>query len=67
MTEPKYPAVHVTLTGRAGKAYALLGAVSAALKRAGISKAQRDAFLAEATAGDYDHLLQTAIRWVEVR
>jgi len=63
---PKYPHIHVTLTGRDGNAFAVLGAVNAALKRAGIDKAERDAFFAEATAGDYDHLLQTAMRWVEV-
>jgi hypothetical protein len=63
---PKYPHIRVTLVGTDGNAYAVLGAVSAAMKRAGIDKAERDAFLAEATAGDYDNLLQTAMRWVEV-
>jgi len=66
MSVPKYPGVHVTLTGSDGNAFAILGAVRAALKRAGIAKAERDAFFAEATAGDYDHLLQTAMRWVDV-
>jgi hypothetical protein len=66
VTAPKYPEVRVPLTGRDGNAFAVLGAVNAALKRAGIDKAERDAFFAEATAGDYDHLLQTAMRWVEV-
>jgi len=63
---PKYPHIRVTLVGRDGNAYAILGAVSDALKRAGVPKSERDAFFAEATAGDYDHLLQTAMRWVEV-
>jgi len=63
---PKYPHIRVTLVGRDGNAYAILGAVSEALKRAGVPKSERDAFFAEATAGDYDHLLQTAMRWVEV-
>lgn len=63
---PKYPSIHATLVGKDGNAYAILGAVSAALKRAGIDKAERDAFYTEATAGDYDHLLQTAMRWVDV-
>jgi len=66
MTTPKYPDIHVTLTGTDGNAFAVLGAVNAAMKRAGIAKPERDAFFAEATAGDYDHLLQTAMRWVEV-
>jgi len=66
MSVPKYPHVHVTLTGKDGNAYAILGAVSAALKRAGIEQAERDAFFTEATSGDYDHLLATAMRWVDV-
>ena len=65
MTAPKYPDVHVRLTGRDGNAFAVLGAVSQALQRAGIPKAERDAFFAEATAGDYDHLLATVQRWVD--
>ncbi len=64
--QPKYPAIHVRLVGEDGNAWAILGRVSAALKRAGIGKQERDAFFAEATAGDYDHLLQTAMRWVDV-
>ncbi len=39
--------------------------MTAALKRAGVPQAERDAFFVEATSGDYDHLLATAMRWVE--
>ena len=63
---PKYPKIKVQLTGRDGNAFAILGAVTSALRRAGVSKEERNAFTAEATSGDYDHLLQTAMRWVEV-
>ncbi len=66
MSAPKYPHVRVKLTGRDGNAFAVLGAVSSALRRAGVAKEERDAFFAEATAGDYDHLLATAMRWVDV-
>jgi hypothetical protein len=66
MSVPKYPHVRVLLTGKDGNAFAVLGAVSSALKRAGVAKAERDAFFTEATAGDYNHLLQTAMRWVDV-
>jgi hypothetical protein len=66
MSDVKYPDVHVQLTGRDGNAFAVIGAVSAALKRAG----HRDA--AEAFANDamdsssYDALLALAMRTVEV-
>jgi hypothetical protein len=62
----KYPEIQVQLSGNDGNAYAILGAVTNALKKAGVEKAERDAFLNEATQGDYDHLLRTAMRWVEV-
>lgn len=66
MSNVKYPEVTVELTGTDGNAFAILGAVSNALKRAGVDKAERDAFYTEATAGDYDALLRTAMRWVNV-
>jgi len=64
--EVKYPHVVVRLVGEDGNAFAILGAVSKALRRAGVASDEVAAFYKEATAGDYDHLLQTAMRWVEV-
>ena len=66
MPEPKYPDVHVGLIGLDGNAFAILGRVRGAMIRADISKEERDAFHAEATSGDYDHLLRTVMRWVSV-
>ena len=63
---PKYPKIKVRLTGRDGNAFAILGAVNAALRHAGVSAEERKQFADEATSGDYDHLLRTAMRWVEV-
>ena len=65
--EPKYPNVEVQLSGRDGNAFGILGAVIKAMRRAGVSKDERDAFQAEAISGDYDNLLATAMRWVEVK
>lgn len=62
----KYPNVSVKLTGRDGNAFAILGRVQKALKRAGASKEEVDEFIEEATSGDYDHLLRTCVKWVEV-
>ena len=62
----KYPEIEVRLTGENGNAFAILGRVSATLRRAGVEKAERDAFYTEATSGDYDHLLQTVTKWVTV-
>lgn len=62
---PKFPDVTVQLTGSDGNAYAVMGAVSRALRKAGHAD-QVSAFQAEATSGDYNHLLATAMSWVDV-
>ena len=58
--------VTVKLVGEDGNAFAILGRVNRALRKAGASKEEQQAFQKEATAGDYNHLLQTAMKWVEV-
>lgn len=60
----KYPDIHVKLVGEDGNAFVILGRVGVALRSAGISKKIRIQFTTEATAGDYDHLLQTVMGWV---
>ena len=65
-TTPKYPDIEVQLSGNDGNAFAVLGAVTRALKRAGVPADDVKAFTDEATSGDYDHLLSTCMRWVEV-
>jgi hypothetical protein len=55
----------VKLTGEDGNAFAILGRTAAALRRAGVPQEQIDDYFAEATSGDYDHLLQTTMRWAE--
>ncbi len=61
----KFPDVEVTLSGSDGNAFAVLGKVKKALKQSGHGDAV-DEFMADATSGDYDHLLQTCMRYVEV-
>lgn len=60
---PIYPDVEVQLSGQDGNAFMVLGLVNKALKKAGHPTAE---FMADATSGDYDHLLQTAMRYVKV-
>lgn len=64
-TEPKYPEITVRLIGD-GNAIAILGAVRRALRRGGVPNEECQAFMDEAMNGDYDHLLQTCMAWVEV-
>ena len=63
-TGVKYPNVKVQLVGEDGNAFAIMGRVGKALKRAGVPKAEVDAYYAESMGGDYDHLLQTVMKWI---
>ena len=63
---PRYPEIAVELIGHDGNAFAMLGRCRQAMHEAGLPQAEVDLFMAEATAGDYNHLLQTAMRWFEV-
>lgn len=63
---PKYPDITVQLTGKDGNAFNILGICLRAMRQAGLSREERDAFYAEATSGNYDHLLATCMKWLEV-
>lgn len=65
--EPKYPEITVKLTGVNGNAYNILSIVRKALLNNGVSIEEiREFFLPEAMKNDYDHLLRTCIKWVNV-
>lgn len=66
MVDLKYPNVVVKLAGEDGNAFAIIGRVYKSLRRAGAPKEELERFVAEATAGNYDHLLYTVMQWVEV-
>jgi len=62
----KYPHIHLQLTGTDGNALAVVGAVRAVLKGAGVPADEVKDFTDEALSGDYDNVLATAQRWVSV-
>lgn len=62
----KYPGVKVQLSGEDGNAMAIIGRVRKALRRANVPDAELDKFAEEAMSGDYDNVLQTAMKWVDV-
>lgn len=64
--EPKYPQVKVQLVGEEGNAFTIMGRVAKAMRRAGLSKEQIEEYQAEAMAGDYNALLATTMKYVEV-
>jgi len=57
--------VKVQLTGQDGNAFLILGKVSSALKRGGYDDLAQE-FRSEAMSGDYNHLLNTCMQYVEV-
>jgi hypothetical protein len=66
MDEPKYPDIHVRLTGVDGNALSLVGAVKRALRTAHVDQKEIEEFQQEALSGDYDHVIQTCMKWVDV-
>lgn len=55
----------VPLAGEDGNAFAILGRVRRALRRAGNSKDVMDSYMQQATAGDYDRLLAVSVAFVD--
>lgn len=64
LDSPWFPEVEVRLVGEDGNAFAILGRVNAALRRAGVDAETREAYQAEATSGDYNRLLAVTLSWV---
>ena len=60
--ETKFPTIDVQLTGSDGNAFAVIGKV----KRALPSDVHAE-FMNEAMSGDYNNVIATAMRWVNVR
>lgn len=66
MAGPKYPDIHVKLTGQDSNTGNLMGLVSSALKARGVAAAEVRQFRLECLSGDYSNALNTMGRWVEV-
>ncbi len=64
--EVKYPDVTVNLSETDGNAFFIIGRVRASLRRAGVPAEDVEAFSKEAMSSDYDHVLQTCFKWVNV-
>jgi hypothetical protein len=63
--EIKFPDVTVELVGQDGNAFAILGRVAAALRKAGHTDSV-DEYMREAMSGDYDNLLRVTAQTVNV-
>ncbi len=58
--------IEVRLVGEDGNAFAIMGKVSSALRRAGYDKDFINQYQTEATSGDYNKLLQVTMEYVTV-
>lgn len=65
ITNPKYPHVNIRLIGEDGNAFSIIGRTRRALRLANVPEAEVNEFTNEATSGNYDHLLQTVMKWVQ--
>lgn len=63
-TTVKFPSATMRLVGEDGNAYSIMGRATKALKSAGATKEDTDAYLAEAKSGDYGNLLRVTMSWV---
>jgi hypothetical protein len=64
-SQHRYPDICVQLTGQDGNAFAILDRTTRVLRQAGLDQDEIDQCYAEVTSGDYDHLLETTMRWVD--
>lgn len=66
-TTPRFPAVHVRLSGKDGNVFLIMGRVCRALAQAGATEDDVKSFMNEMmAAGSYGDALQTVMRWVDV-
>lgn len=66
MSDVKYPSIKVKLVGHDGNAFAILGRVREALRKAQVPADEQQKFMDEAMSGDYNNLLVTCMKWVKV-
>lgn len=64
--DAKFPDVTVELVGQDGNAMSIIGRVLKALRRGGATEDEQNIFLDEAMSGDYNNVIQTTMRWVNV-
>lgn len=67
MPEPKYPLINAKVSQYNGRIEPVVGTIKRAMKRAGVPQHEIDAFVREAMASDFDHVLKVCMTYVNVR
>ena len=66
MSNVKYPDITANILGADGNVFNILGIAKRALKKGGIPQEEIKEFMAEATKGDYNHVLKTISEWMNI-
>lgn len=66
MTENEKEKPTVNLSESNGNAFSIIVKIRRVLVKAGYSRERIEEFSKEATSGDYDHVIQTAMKWCDV-
>ena len=62
----KYPNITVVLTNTDSNAFSILGKIKKAMNKQNVPKEEIEKFMTEAMSSNYNHLLQTCMKWVNV-
>lgn len=57
---------HVTLVGVNGNTFSIMGYVTDNMRRMKFTKQEQDKYVAEAMSGDYDHLIQVSMKYIDL-
>lgn len=63
----RHPKIKVKLVGEDGNAFAIMGRVSSAMRKAKLTPEQIKEYTQKARSGDYDNLLRVTMQYVDVR
>lgn len=63
---PIYPDLVARLIGHDGNGFMIIAHVNRLLMEADVPAGEREQFMSDAMSGDYNHLLQTVMKWVTV-
>ena len=66
LTTPDREKPTVQLIGNDGNAFAVMGAVTSALRKAGYTNEEVHEYQSQAMSGDYNNLLAVSMRWANV-
>lgn len=67
MSQPKFPHVHVKLTGTDGNVFSIIGKVSGALRRAGLKDEAKEFTSTAMSSDSYDAVLILCMETVDVQ